>query len=377
MANPKFNPKYYHQVSETLLSKGLVEKELGNKLGHEYHYSTGGKIIIYKTGSVNFQAKSDVNELLRSIWNQSCQCFEATYSAHSEDVVKKNNTLVYYVFDDKIEALKDHILEVAEDIELDVSTSFEKTAVYRFIILDKLKNKITITQYQKKAKAASSKLLLQGLDSEVWDNITNSVGSFLGMTFQTAVAKLKVSIENNGTEVEVLSVVTTQEKKDAEELTKEKLGSCYNFLTDYDKDHIVSSQYMFISDIKPLTYFAFVSGTIRAYEGFVKKFIIDLEVFTLEEVQSRTWDFGQIYHKTTGLPTIVTLKLSTDPHLLNKQKNYVQRMVTAIYKHRNPAFHNTPPVPRQYQTIQSAETVHNELLDLMREASVLFGTVVK
>lgn len=378
MSTSKIHPQNFDEVCGILAGQGLRAQENGNNTGMEFPHNLNpsSKIIIYKkTGTVQFQGKPELVLELQEIWTE--------YASHLElhqSVSKSSKTLVYYVPTDKVEELKIHIESLSSEYQIKNETT-NPTAKYCKIITDGNSNKVRITQFAKHYVDRGSKLLFQGLESELWEEIADHIAKKLNVGFETEIAKVIVSVNNDDRELDVVAVVTTEEKLLAEQSIKDIMVGSYNFLSNYDKDLIESSEYLIQSGLEPKNYFSFISGTILAFEGYVKKILIAIGAFKQSDI-NKDWKFSEA--TLTGRPVslkpyIEGLLSKTDISLRNRQIRIICKLIEAIYNHRNTSFHNTP-VPssiKKYNKLASAKNVHEELVRLMHNSYVLLEAEIK
>lgn len=361
MENPKFDARKFDNIYQKLCSSGLTP-ENGPNGSVIFSHSSGGKITIYKKGTTNIQGTSDAKPLLYELWTAQCSDFRVMET----EGVKTNQILVFYVPGDKWEEVKSLILEFAKSCGYGTSVGRVEHTLYSLIFNDDKNNRVTVSQYMR-LSARGAKLMLQGLGSDLWDNVSEYIGNILGASFQTEIAKVRVSVETNA-EIEVYSVITSEDKKAAEVATNQSLGNCYNFLSPHDKGLIESSEFLLQSNIPVSNYFAFVSGTIRSFEGYLKQVVIKLGAYPQAVVHSKDWDFGTLIanRRPLTLNHNIARCLSRDNQSKrNRQEGIIEKLINAIYQYRHTSFHNPG---RVYTSLASAKSVHNDLVRLMKDS---------
>jgi hypothetical protein len=360
MKNPKFDPRRYSEVEEILAGIGLVKRVSGNNT--MYCHESGGTITLYRTGSTNIQGSDEGKEIIYSIWLEHCEQLQVATTSQ-----RQNHSLVYYVKEDEIDDTRRNIIHFLSSEGFSVEEKRVPNASYALTVTDAENNKVMITQYTRKT-IMGVKLLLQGVESSLWNYLVEFIGNLLNATFETEIAKVKVTVESDK-EIDVLAVVTSEEKENATNTSRDKLGDCFAFLSNHDQDLIESSEFLFQTALPVKNYFAFVSGTIRAFEGYFKKVLVELGAYTRKQVvEDRNWDFGSVIVERTPirLSLAITERLSKEQTLRNRQTGIIEKLVKAIFDYRHPSFHN--PSYRNYPNIEAARTVHEELLRLMRSS---------
>ncbi|AEH47098.1 type II toxin-antitoxin system RnlA family toxin [Parageobacillus thermoglucosidasius] len=348
------------KVEAVLLDCGFEKKVMNNNYGHEFISPNGGKFCIYNSGKVVVQGKAAEQETLRKLWNEKCKFAEVT------DEDKKQNTLVFKVSQDKLSIIKEKITDSKEEYGFSVKDEIAGPYVlYKMKIIDNYDYRVTIIQYE------SGKLVVQGQNSTLWNNILEIVSTSLDSVFNTSVAQVVVQSQE---EVEVLSVVTSDDQKAATRSIKEKLGDCFGFLYLYDRDRIEASEFLLQSNIPVKDYSLLVSGTLRAFEGFFKKLLIEIGAFSESEISDRKWNFGKIIDEGTGdISEKVFNCFSTDSSIRLKQETVIKKMLNHMSQDRNPYSHSGPPFGgKPLRTLNQAISLHNELVDLMRVSYNIF-----
>lgn len=364
MQSYKIDPQDFQEVCEILTNQGLHARENGNKTGMEFPHTenSGSKIIIYKkTGTVQFQGKQDLIAELQELWEHS-----ASHLVKSGVSTKQSQNLVYFVPIDRIPDLQLHIEALHQEYSVK-NDSPNPIAKYGKNITDNTSNKVKVTQYLKNYPGRGAKLLFQGLESELWNNVANHIAEFFNANFETEVAKVMVTVQNDE-ELDVLNIVTSADKKATEDSVKSKMGSSYAFLSDYEKDLIESSEYLMHSGVQPKNYFSIVSGTILAFEGYLKQLLIKIGACKQSDV-NKDWKFSSVHLNTQPIKLMPSIEklLSNDPTSKNKKIGIVCKLIETIYNQRNPNFHITPgsAIIQKFPTLKSANSVHEELIRLM------------
>jgi len=115
-------------------------------------------------------------------------------------------------------------------------------------------------------------------------------------------------------------------------------------------------------NIKLNDYFAFVSGTIKAMEGFIKKIVIQLGVFTEEEVREHRRDFFGCLVDRESKELINKFDHCLSPENKKVLQNFIRKV---MYNIRHPHFHDGPPPVRRIRNLVDARSLHDELIGIM------------
>lgn len=363
MQSYKIDPQDFQKVCEILTNQGLHARENGNKTGMEFPHTenSGSKIIIYKkTGTVQFQGKQDLLAELQELWENS-----ASHLVKSGVLTKQSQNLVYFIPIEQISDLQLHIEALQQEYSVKNDLP-NKISIYGKNITDNNSNKVKVTQYSKEYRGRGAKLLFQGIESELWNNVAHHIAEFLDANFETEVAKVMVTVQSDE-ELDVLNIVTSADKIAAEDSVKNKMGASYGFLSDYERDLIESSEYLLHSGVQPKNYFSVVSGTILAFEGYLKQLLIKIGACRQSDV-NKDWKFSSVHLNTQPIKLIPSIErlLSNDSVSKNKKIAIVCKLIQTIYNQRNPNFHITPgSATPKFPNHKSANNVHEELIRLM------------
>lgn len=351
----------FDQVDHILLEKGFTKKPINGSQGAKYNAPDGGNIdIFFKSGSVVIGGPQDKKDLLVKLFQELfSKCF--TTEPH-KPAPKQNMVFKYTVTTSQIPGLKNVFVKFAKDNQYNLLEVSNVQAYYCFVITDLNKNRITITQFK------TSTLLMQGLESDLWLEVSNLIGNKLSITFQTIVAQIVAEPDK---ETEVISVVTKNDQDKAESKIKARLGECYLFLYHHDREMVEASQYMLDSGLQPKEYFGFVAPTIRAIEGFTKKLLIQIQAFTEGEIRKTSddrWDFSKVYdHDSKELTPKVLTCLSSDSSIRRIQEEQIKELlIEGVFRTRHPYFHDGPaPGVKVIRDPAVAISIHDKLLGLM------------
>jgi predicted RNA binding protein YcfA (HicA-like mRNA interferase family) len=336
-----------NEVCKILEENGLHKKELGgNRV--QFKHPEGGNINVYGNGTILIQGSALCQEKLSILFKEKCG-----HLLNEESEKAENMFLKFYVSIDKIKYLRQEIERHCAQKGYQSQEGHDSNAHYRFIITDAENNKITVTQYK------TNNMLIQGLRTILWEQFTEFIGNELGLTVNTFVAQV---LAEPGKEISVDTVITNVDQEQASERIKQRLGECYDFLYDQDKCLIESSECLLGLEIKLNDYFCCVSGTIKAMEGFIKKIVIQLGVYTESEVRIlRSNFFGcLIDHDSKRLNSKFNCCLSEE-----KQKvlhGFIRKVIFGI---RNPSFHDGPPPVRNFEYLTKTKSLHDELIGMM------------
>lgn len=208
--------------------------------------------------------------------------------------------------------------------------------------------------------------MLQGRGWEVWDEVCNSIDQLLDMPVE------EITIRFMGQTKDVTSIVTSDLTSQGEDAVKERLGNAHSFLYDHDKKLVISSQSMLIAAVDYGDYYCYVAPCLRVIEGYLKKVIVGLGLFTETQIQAvdtngkPTFHFGLIFNGLHNVIPTMKARLSADPNEQNKKETALLLIYTQYQKTRNPLQHDGPPVQMTVDSYDDAESHIDEILGMIR-----------
>lgn len=356
-------PKSKIEVAYSILiAEGLAPGEIKGNSGTAFRSADGGIINIYGTGTVNFQGPQTAKENITTLFNDKCGhlCGNKGEDQSAGEGRPQNMSFSFIVPFNKRQSIGQEISLVATSSGFNIKETAGPNLLYRYTIADTAANKITVTHY------ATHRILIQGLRSDLWDTFVQEIATTTSTVVQTYVAQV---LAPPGKEVEIRSFVQTNELQIAEQVVRERLHDAYSILTPFERGLIESSQCLLHSAIPQRDFFGFVSGTMKAMEGFVKNVVIKIGAFSSDDVASDAWDFGQVYKSRSKTLTAEVFKaLSTDTTKRNRQERALRSLVeVAIYQRRHPFFHlgSKDEEPKAISDLAQAQSIQEQLLGLI------------
>lgn len=358
----KINADKIPQIEEKLKSDGFEKRPMPDGKGCDYELKSIGKFRIYNNGTVLPQGKNVLK--LQEYWGKNFD----NLNINKESTEKVNMFFSYGLTPVQILAVSEELKKFSMTTGVALVEEKAEYARYRYVITNKLQQKVVITQFEKK-------LLMQGLRSELWQNVSNVIAEKLGLVFETLVGQV---VAEPGKEVEIIGLVKADDQERASIAVMDALGDCYNYLWQGNKNDVESAQCALDTYQNLKDYFLCVSATIRALEGFIKKLLVDIGAFSEHNITHYKWDFGEVV-EGTDLARIVERCLSREPVLGNRQKRTLVRIVRrGIFELRNGLFHTGPPgYHRAISTLEEARSYHDEILEMMRTTYDLLKMEIK
>ncbi|HGE5802516.1 TPA: type II toxin-antitoxin system RnlA family toxin [Bacillus thuringiensis] len=270
----------------------------------------------------------------------------------------ESKTAQYSLSEEKVEEVKEVIEKSAKMNSYVVTVKDAPAHAYYMLEVKhgEKQDKVTISQFQ------TGTLMIQGRSWEVWDEICNSIDEVLDVPMQEMLMRL-MSKED----ATVTNVITSNLQSDGEKKIKERLGNAYNFLYEHDKKLITSSQCMFIAEVDYGDYYCYIAPCLRVIEGYLKKVIVDLGLFTETEIEELNtngkpkFNFGRVFNGSSALVTNIKNKLGTDMTVVAKKESALLRIYGEYISTRNPMQHDGPPMQKMVESYSEAESYFDQI----------------
>ncbi|MED3962834.1 hypothetical protein [Niallia taxi] len=316
-----------------------------------YETKRNGQTLDGSTGN------KEVNDLILTLFSERfCQ---------GEDSRIESKTAIYQLEEGSFDDIKEVITSCVNKNSYILNDREVPDHVYYMVeVSHSIKqDRVTISQFQ------SGKLMIQGRSWEVWDEICNSIDESLDVPMEEMLIRL---MSKAGTSV--TDVVTSSLKSDGEEAIQNRLGGAFDFLYEHDKKLVTSSQCMLISAVDYGDYYCYVAPCLRVLEGYLKKVIVDLGLFTdteIEEVNpngSPKFNFGWIFNGTTSLQPQIKTQLGADAAIIAQKESALLRVYREYKRTRNPLQHDGPPLQRLIETYDAAESYFDQIVGVIRSS---------
>lgn len=249
------------------------------------NYAERTIVNVYFTNTIVIQGKqnslhTEMNELKEKI-NQG-----STPTDIPVPVKKKSCTTKYDIL---LEDIREEIKRAFFDMNLELDQNINQNILYRGKI-NKLGNVITITQFK------NGTLLLQGKTDRLFDESCDLIEKIANPAEKEVITRF---ISNDETVLEQFIAKYTEKLLElAEKNIRAKLGDVFDYLEPHDRKWFIASECLCLSDIPLPEFSPLVMPASKAYEGFVKKILVDIGLFDASHFQSKTATFAGLNDKT-------------------------------------------------------------------------------
>lgn len=276
---------------------------------------------------------------------------------------QKNSSYTYENIK-KVEMIKSELLSLDSSM-IKVKPCEVKVNGCQFILeaLDNSTNvKVKISYYN------SQKLLIQGYTGPLWETICRIIERLEEYDVKGIVKR--ISKESIGT-------ATSEEAEDYliyENSLKQILtDKVYNFMSNEDKEYLISAQLLISNNTKFPRYNAVLGPACLSLEGYLKKLLVDLKVAKVHEIGNSKFNFGWIFDENHKLKETryTSIKESDEEHK-KVIKQTLQNIYVLIKSYRNPLSHSGASMNSNILKITQFEKCRqifeNDILDSIKKS---------
>jgi len=308
-------------------------------------------VNIYHTGKILIQGK---NSSLKTEFDQFKQKFEANprdFLGSEVQEMRGCQTIYDILLSDlRIsirESLKDLyvMLEITEDPKADIE--------YRAKIA---RNDFSLTMTQFK----TGTLLLQGKTDRLFDEICDCIEKIANPAEKQVIARFISSDEKN---LEIFAAKYSPRLLEvAEESTKKKLGDVYEYVENHDQKWFVASECLCLSKISLPEFSPLVMPASKAFEGFAKKLLTDLNLVVKDYFEKKGSNFGILSDKSNPKRQDFCKK-----HKYNEQ--FIDRLKSSLDMNRHFMMHSDNS---KVTKVDSAEDGEEKVATVFKDAKEIF-----
>lgn len=312
-------------------------------------------VDIYHTGAfvpggrINYRLRKEFDALKVKIESEPEIILSEFKQKKSVSV--KYNVLEQERIDKIVEAIK------TEGININFESNPPSTQVYHAKI-DIDGCSVVITQY------TNGTLLLQGKENYVFDRICTLVEKIL-LPNEKDVALRFLSSDEKKME-EFITIYTPKILETAEGNIKGLLGNTLDFLEEYDKKYLIASECLALANLNLPEFSPVVMPAAKAFEGFVKKLVIKIGLFSPDHFKTKNANFS-------------ILKDKNHPNrkmLVTKEKyagSFLDRLDNALDMTRNFVMHSDDSQVTKINTHNEAVQRLNEICKNVKEEFEYFN----
>ena len=219
---------------------------------------------------------------------------------------------------------------------------------------------LTLTQFN------NGTLLLQGKTDNLFDNSCDLIEKIANPSDKEVVARF-ISCDKKNLEL-FAAKYTPQLIELAESSVKKKIADVYDYLEPYDRKWFVASECLCLSKIPLPEFSPLVMPASKAFEGFVKKLLVDIGLFEIDYFKTKNANFSALYDNNN----------SKRKAICNKDK-YVdiilKRISLCLDINRNFMMHSDESKITKVDSQEEAEKKVNNIFEDTREIFSYFNNL--
>lgn len=313
-------------------------------------------INFFANGNVQIQGKFNT---LRREFEEFYEKISSEPSIHSSNIIRACSTTYTIVSPEMIAKIKKFLCDTQADSIKIIENPHENK--FYTITIGKDKSSLTVTQFK------NGTLLLQGKEDFLFDEYCTLIESIAQISEKEIILRFL-----SGDEVklkEVCERYTPDLISQAEMAARKRLGPVFDYLESHDQKYIVATECLILSKIPLPEYSALVMPASKAFEGFVKKLLINLGIVSST-------------HFNTPKATFQPLTDAKDPGRIKacSLEKYVDKKLTelsvSLNKFRNYMMHSDGSVVTKVESQLDAEKKTSEIYDEMVEKFKYFNGIV-
>lgn len=152
--------------------------------------------------------------------------------------------------------------------------------------ITKNESSLTLTQFN------NGTLLLQGKEDELFDNSCDLIEKIANPSDKEVISRFISSNEEN---LKIFVAKYTPELlTKAEKNVHGKIGDVFNYLQPYDQKWFVASKCLCLTQIPLPEFSPLVMPVSKAFEGFVKKLLVDIGLFDSDHFKTKQGNFSAL-----------------------------------------------------------------------------------
>jgi uncharacterized protein YeaO (DUF488 family) len=217
---------------------------------------------------------------------------------------------------------------------------------------------ITLTQYN------NGTLLLQGKTDKLFDDSCDLIEKIANPSDKEVIARF---ISDDDETLKIFTERYTPELIDtAEENVKEKIEDVFNYLEPHDQKWFVASECLCLTKIPLPEFSPLVMPASKAFEGFAKKLLVDIELFEPDHFKTKNASFSHLNDTTNPKRKTVC----------QKEKyvdTYLKKISLDLDMFRNFMMHSDDSKVTKVETIEDALSEVKKIFEATKEIFEYFN----
>ena len=316
-------------------------------------------VNVYHTRKILVQGK---NSTLKAEFDQFKQKFEANPGDFLGSEVQETRgcqTTYDILLSDLRISIREHLKKLDATVEIteDPKSHIEYTAK---IARDDFS--LTMTQFK------TGTLLLQGKTDKLFDEICDHIEKIANPAEKQVIARFISSDEKN---LEIFAAKYSPRLLEiAEEYTRKKLGYVYEYVENHDRKWFVASECLCLSKIPLPEFSPLVMPASKAFEGFVKKLLVGIELFEIDHFKTKDANFS-------GLNDVKNLKRKS---ICDKEKHadtMLRKIDLCLKTYRHFMMHSDESKITKVNSAEEGEEKVNKIFEEAKEIFEYFNDLYK
>ena len=318
------------------------------------NYSERTIVKIYKTGSVLIQGKQ--NSLKKEM-----EEFNNKFEGEPQSYIKTKSktkacTAKYDIMLQEIRSeIKDSLLKIGDSSDITNNPSLR--IAYKAKIISN-SSSLTLTQFE------NGTLLLQGRTDKIFDEACDKIEKIANPSEKDVISRF-ISSDENSLQIFV-DKYSPQLIDSAEQNVRQKIGAVFEYLEGYDQKWFVASECLCLTQIPLPEFSPIVMPASKAFEGFAKKLLVDIELFDKEHFKKNTGNFSNL----------TDYKNPSRAAICDKERNantMLKKMNICLEMNRNFMMHSDNSQITKIDTFEGAE---KKLTNIFEDVVVLYNYFV-
>jgi hypothetical protein len=316
-------------------------------------------VNIYHTGKILVQGKP--NKLRTEIESIKNKIAEEPQSFPIGEAKKIKSCTAKYdiMLSDLRREIKESLTKILVNYNL---TENPKLHVEYILKVQRGAYSITVSQYR------NGTLLLQGKTDRLFDECCDQVEKIANPSEEQVISRFISSDEK------VLESFTSKYTIDliqtAEGNVRAKLKSAYDYLESYDQKWFVASECLRISKIPLPEFSSLVMPASKAFEGFIKKVLVEIGLFEPEHFRTKKGNFAGLSDPNNPKRKAICIKEKYAESMLD-------RIRTCLDVNRNFMMHSDESRVTRVNTYEEAESKIDKIYHDSREIFDYFDNLYK
>jgi len=304
-------------------------------------------VKVYHTGTILIQGqqnslKEEFEVLKQDIENNAKSIVPCIKSLATKYIIQSNNLRI---------RIKENLKNIIATSEIDTNPN---STIDYIAKLSRNSSTVVVTQF------SNGTLLLQGKTGALFEESCDLIEKIGNPDEEQVVARF-IS-KNEESLKHFIKIVTPKVLELADCNILKKLGGVYNYIENHDRKWFVASEVLCITPIPLPEYTPLVMPASKAFEGFSKKILVDVEFYEKDHFKLKTSKFENLSSK----------KHNKRINLCKKERHagsFLDRISVDLDRYRNFMMHSDDSDVTKIESPDDAEKI---LIEICKETKEIF-----